>query len=225
MVSYMQDLSGNVLAFAMSTLESLLAHHVGFDKAFDKSFLKNILPFVFLPNQTASRRVVEILTHLLKAGQHDFTAIDEAIQADAAKDGKRPYWVFVQLLSSVDLNVKLSSLTFICELINSASDEPKKRFFHLLDDLGINRVLKVSRPSFMLACKTTSTTTTTTSRTKSTQSRARSSRNFCTFTRCQLYFSCYCFVLLFLLWLLTAQVLACSPMGAASLERYHLRQK
>jgi len=142
MVSYMQDLSGNVLAFAMSTLESLLAHHVGFDKAFDKSFLKNILPFVFLPNQTASRRVVEILTHLLKAGQHDFTAIDEAIQADAAKDGKRPYWVFVQLLSSVDLNVKLSSLTFICELINSASDEPKKRFFHLLDDLGINRVLK-----------------------------------------------------------------------------------
>jgi hypothetical protein len=146
LIAYVQEVSGNILGFALTTLEALMHHHVGWDKL-DETFLQNIIPFISSSNLTASRRAIEIVSHLVKSPQHGFDAIDRAIRANATKETKKPYFVLVRLLASTDLNVKLAALTLVGELINSTpSDQHKKQFLHLLDDLGINKLLKVWPP-------------------------------------------------------------------------------
>lgn len=142
LIAYVQEVSGNILGFALTTLEALMHHHVGWEKL-DETFLQNIIPFISSSNLTASRRAIEIVSHLVKSPQHGFDAIDRAIRANATKETKKPYFVLVRLLASTDLNVKLAALTLVGELINSTpSDQHKKQFLHLLDDLGINKLLK-----------------------------------------------------------------------------------
>lgn len=146
LIAYVQEVSGNILGFALTTLEALMHHHVGWEKL-DETFLQNIIPFISSSNLTASRRAIEIVSHLVKSPQHGFDAIDRAIRANATKETKKPYFVLVRLLASTDLNVKLAALTLVGELINSTpSDQHKKQFLHLLDDLGINKLLKVWPP-------------------------------------------------------------------------------
>ncbi len=69
LINYVQEVSGNILGFALTTLESLMHHHVGWEKL-DDSFLLSLIPFVSSSNLTASRRAIEIITHLVKSPKH-----------------------------------------------------------------------------------------------------------------------------------------------------------
>ncbi|KAL6072968.1 ELMO domain-containing protein 1 [Balamuthia mandrillaris] len=139
---YLQEISGNLLGFALTTLKTLMDYGLGWEKL-DDSFLRVITSFISCSNLTASRRAIEILNRMAQSERYGFKAVDSAIREQAKNESKKPYYDLIQIMASTDLNMKEASLKLIVTLITSlANATEKKAFLHMLDELDINKLLK-----------------------------------------------------------------------------------
>jgi len=104
LATYAQELSKtknlNLLGFSLTLIEKLMSYKLGWE-TLNVEFLRDIVPFIYSPNLTASRRAIEIVSHLMNSPKHGFSTIDSAIRRHAESERQVCLSLFLSLSLSL----------------------------------------------------------------------------------------------------------------------------
>jgi len=132
------DATGNTLAYALSALQEAMGYGFGWD-SLASDFVNKVMTLIDQSNINVCKSALEIMNLLIENPTIGFKTLEAGF---IALNSWSPYQNLVALLGSTDLNIQLRTLTLINRMISHTERDEYNNLVDLLDEAGINNILK-----------------------------------------------------------------------------------
>eukprot|EP01112_Ceratiomyxa_fruticulosa_P021611 TRINITY_DN7666_c0_g3_i2.p1 TRINITY_DN7666_c0_g3~~TRINITY_DN7666_c0_g3_i2.p1 ORF type:complete len:712 (+),score=155.21 TRINITY_DN7666_c0_g3_i2:203-2338(+) len=147
LISILDELAGNTLAYGLSALQAAMDYGFGWDSV-PISFIQKAIQYMESSSPSVCKSALRILILLTDSPKLGFSAVSSYLMGSNAEtlqntSEKQPLSVLITLLGSTDLDIQVTALTLINSLISHAvAGNERTSFLSVLDQLQVNQTLK-----------------------------------------------------------------------------------